>query len=223
MKAYHNYILKLRQASQFGLILSVFILSLIAYAYFVTTPYFSVVENWAQSNYWTFVLFLLILKVIGIIWPPLPGVVPLIGAIPIIGWPAAFFIDLVGYIIGSIIAFFLARKFGLKVIRKLFGEAGVRSVERIRIKPQRQLEAITLMKIFGGGVGEFISYAAGITNIKFYNFFWGSILASVMVGIPLFYFFNFALSQNNLLYALLPLGVGALLFYILRKRYFDFK
>ncbi len=223
MKAYHDYILKLRNASQFALILAVFILSLVGYAYFVTTPYFAVVESWAQSNFWTLVVFLLILKIVGIIWPPLPGVVPLIGAIPIIGWPAAFFIDLVGYMIGSIIAFYLARKYGLKIIKKLFGNVGVNSVKKIRIKPHRQLEAITLMKIFGGGIGEFISYAAGITNIKFYNFFWGSVMSSVVVGIPLFYFFDFALSQNNLLFALVPLGFGAILFYLLRQRYFDIK
>ncbi len=223
MSRYYNLIKQLRYGSQFALLLAVFVFSLAAYSYFVGTPYFDVFERWAEQNYWNLVIFLLLLKIIGIIWPPLPGVIPLIGAIPVIGWLPAFLIDTVGYIIGSVIAYFLANRYGMQVISKLFGQAGVIEVSKFKIKPERELEAIVLMKIFGGGIGEFISYAAGLTKIKLKNFIFGSIIASVVVGIPLFYYFNFALSHNNLLFSLVPLGVGILLFYIMRRRYFDWQ
>lgn len=223
MSKYHQFIKRVRYGSQFAILLTVFVFSLAAYSYFVGTPYFDTFESWAQTNYWNLVLFLLVIKVAGIIWPPLPGVIPVIGSIPILGWFPAFLLDLVGYLIGSAIAFYLARRYGFSVIRMLFGQAGVNEVEKFRIKPERELEAITLMKVFGGGIGEFISYAAGITNIRFQNFFLGSILSSAVVGLPLFYFFNFALSQNNLLFALVPLGIGLVLFYFLRRRYFEWK
>lgn len=223
MSSYYRLIKQLRYGSQFAILLAVFVFSLAAYSYFVGTPYFDVFEQWAQQNYWNLVIFLVVLKIIGIIWPPLPGVVPLIGAIPVIGWFPAFLIDTIGYMIGSVIAYYLANHYGTDVIRKLFGQAGVAEVEKFKIRPERELEAIVLMKIFGGGIGEFISYAAGLTKVKLKNFILGSIIASVVVGIPLFYYFNFALSQNNLLFSLVPLGVGILLFYIMRRRYFDWQ
>lgn len=218
---YHKFIKRARFGSQFFILLAVFVFFLAAYTYFVNTAYFDVVETWAQNNYERFVIFLFITKVIGIVWPPLPGVIPIIAAIPVIGWVPALIIDSVGYMVGATIAFLLSRYFGMRVIRLLFGEAGVREVNKIKIKPNRELEAITLMKIFGGGIAEFISYAAGITNMRLRNFLLGSIISLVVVNIPMFYYFDFAFSQNNLLYAFIPLIVGLLLFYFLRRRYFE--
>lgn len=223
MSRYYQFIQRIRYSWQFVLLAMVFVAFLIGYSYFEGTVYYEQFEVWAHDNYWRLVIFLLALKIIGIIWPPLPGVVPLIAAIPVLGWFPAFLIDTAGYFIGASLAFLLARRYGMTVIRKLFGVAGEAQVKRFNVKPERELEAVTLMKIFGGGIGEFISYAAGITNMRFRNFFLGSVISSVVVGIPLFYFFGFALSQNNLLYALIPIVVGLLLFYFLRRRYFDWE
>ncbi|HMQ02000.1 MAG TPA: VTT domain-containing protein [Candidatus Doudnabacteria bacterium] len=223
MSRYYKFLRQLKYGSQFAFIFVVFIFFLAAYSYLVGTPYFDAFELWAEDNYWRLVGFLLILKIVGIVWPPIPGVIPLIGSIPVLGWFPALLIDAIGYMIGSTIAFYLARSYGIIVIHKLFGESGVKQVEKFRIKPERELEAISLMKIFGGGIGEFISYAAGVTRMRFINFFWGNLISIIVVSLPLFYFFSFAFSENNLLYALVPLGIGLLLFYLLRRRYFEWE
>lgn len=214
------YFKKLINSFQFILLGLVFVLFLMGYAWFSDTPYFDILSIWAQDNYQQLVIYLIIFKVIGIIWPPLPGVIPILAAIPVIGWLNAFWVDLIGGVIGAMMAFYLARKFGDKVVKKLFGPHLVKQIKKFKFKPNREIEAIVLLKIFGAGIGEFISYGAGLTKINLRNFLIGHLIANVVAGIPLFYYFDFAFSHNNLLYALVPLGAGLVFFYVLRKRYF---
>ena len=198
-----------------------FVATAVAYSYFAETKYFVELQTWAQANFVRFFLILIFVKALGIVWPPLPGVVITLGAIPIVGWIPALIADVLGWYLGSSIAFFLARRFGIKAILFFFGEAGVIRVKKFKVNPKRELEALIIMKCLGGSIGEFINYAAGLTTVKFRNFFLANFIASIVIAIPLFYTFNHALkSSNNLFLALIPLSIAILFFYIFRDRYF---
>lgn len=210
-----------KHSIHFIVILLMFIGTLIAYSYFAKTHYFIDLQLWTQANFFRFILILIFIKALGIVWPPLPGVVLLIGVIPIVGWFPAFVADAIGWYIGATIAFLLSRRYGLKTIRFFFGEMGVERVKKFKVNPNRELEVLIIMKCLGGSIGEFINYAAGLTTIKFWNFTISNFVASLIIGLPLFYSFHFALkSGNNLFFALIPLAIGVIFFYVFRKRYF---
>jgi uncharacterized membrane protein YdjX (TVP38/TMEM64 family) len=202
-------------------VLLMFVITVFAYSYFSETRYFAQLQLWAQSNFWRFFTILILIKTVGIVWPPLPGVVISLGAIPIVGWFPAFAADAIGWYIGATIAFLLSRRYGLRTVKFFFGEMGVERVKKFKVNPNRELEVLIIMKCLGGSIGEFINYAAGLTTIKFWNFTISNFVASLIIGLPLFYSFHFALkSGNNLFFALIPLVIGVIFFYVFRKRYF---
>ncbi len=211
---------KLKQFAFLVTLLTAFIITVVAFSYAKDTSWFQSAVGWGKQHVIIFFLALALIKTIGIVWPPLPGIVLLIGAIPFIGWFPAFLADVLGNIVGSTIAFLLSRRYGLRVIKIVFGQSGVNQVQRIQIKSQRELEVLTIMKILAGNIGEFISYAAGIYAVKYRNFLISTIIASIVIGLPLFYFLNFVFESGNLAFGLIPMTLCAVLLYILRKRYF---
>lgn len=199
---------------------AVFLATIIAYNAFSDTEYFAVLLRWSADNLILLILILIVLKIVGILWPPLPGVVFMIAAIPVIGWVPAFGVDLVGGMIGTSLAFGLTRRYGPKVIVRVFGQSGLDQVQRFRLQPGKELEVIILMRVLMGAVSELVSYGAGLTNIKFRNLFLGSLISYLLIGLPLFYLIGFVLKSENLLLAVIPLLIGLIVIYLLRGRYF---
>lgn len=201
----------------------VLFITVIAYSMFAKTEHFQSVLDWSADNLILFVFILISIKIIGILWPPLPGIVFSVAAVPIVGWLPAFTADFIGSMIGSSIAFSLARHYGPKVILKLFGESGLRQVQRFKFRPNKELEAMVVTRVLTGAVSELVSYGAGLTNIRFKNFFWGTCLSSVVVGLPLFFLLSFVFGGDGLLIGAIPLLIGLAIIYALRNRYFSWE
>lgn len=205
--------------------LVVFILALVVTItgtiFFSNSQAFANLQVWANDNFIRFNIFLLLVKILGIVWPPLPGIVFTLGAISVIGWIPALIIDVLGNIIGSTIAFGLARVYGEKLVKFLFGKNGINQLSRFTIKPAHELEALTLILIFGGSLSEMVSYGAGITKVTFINFMIATIASNIIIGLPLFYLFDMALSGTNLILGTVPLIAGVIFFFFLRERYFE--
>lgn len=203
-----------------AVLFAAFVITIAGYTLFSRTEHFQALIDWADYNQTVFVLILLFIKIVGIVWPPLPAAVFTLGSIPVIGWQSAFAVDFAGGIIGSCIAFWLSRKYGPNVIKTLFGESGLQQVQRFKFKPENELEAITLMRFFSGAIAELISYGSGLTNIKFRNFLLGTIFSYMLITLPMFYAVSFVFEAENLLLAVIPIGVGIVLIYSIRHRYF---
>ena len=73
-------------AKRINLILLVFvtILSVVLYLWFIKLPIFQHFVLWVQQNLLLYFLFLIFLKILGIVWPPLPGGLFTLGSIPAI-------------------------------------------------------------------------------------------------------------------------------------------
>src|SRR3989337_132416 len=96
------------------------LISVVLYLWFIKLPIFQHFVLWVQQNLLLYFLFLLFIKILGILWPPLPGGLFTLGSIPAIGWELAYIADLVGSVIGSSGAFFMGRRYGPKLLRKFF-------------------------------------------------------------------------------------------------------
>ena len=197
-----------------------FFATIIAYSAFSKTDHFQSLLSWSGQNMILFCIILIVIKIIGIIWPPLPGLVFTLGAIPMLGWPGAMLVDLAGGVIGSSLVFWVSRKYGKIVIRKVFGESGVHQVNRIKFKSSNELEALIIMRLFGGPVSELVSYGAGVSNVTYLHFLIGTTFAHLVVVMPLFYLANLAFTSGGLAMGVIPLFIGILIMYVLRKRYF---
>lgn len=70
--------------------------SIFVYYLFSKSIYFQIFFSWSRQNIGLFVIVLFLLKILGIVWPPLPGGVFTLAAIPFIGWFPAYLVDFAG-------------------------------------------------------------------------------------------------------------------------------
>jgi uncharacterized membrane protein YdjX (TVP38/TMEM64 family) len=198
------------------------IFTLILYALFYNSPYYAGVLDWSQNHIVLFVILLIAFKVIGIVYPPIPGGTFIIGTIPFLGWFPTYLLDLAGSIIGACIAYFLGSRYGYSVLHRLFDDSVVHKISSVRIKKGKEIEAIFVYRLLlGGTILEGIYYGAGLMHVKFRNFLIGSILSHAVVGIPLFYLVKNAFSIESALIIAIPLLIVFLVFTKLKHRYFE--
>ena len=195
------------------------VLTLAAYLWFLYSPYFDVFEGWAAGHGVELFVALASIKAVGIVWPPIPGGILTFGSIPVIGWKAAYLSDFLGSMIGSSIAFWIARRWGLRFMRKILDEETLLKVRRVKIAPKHEFEALFLLRLFGGTVVEIVCYAAGILGVSYRNFIFASIISHMVIGIPFYYLGGGLFGEQTWISAFLFICLVALL-YKLRKRYF---
>lgn len=197
-----------------------FLVTAAAYLWFYRSPYFSDFDIWVQGNILMFSAYLFLIKAIGIIWPPIPGGLLTLGAVPFLGWWQAYFVDLLGSITGASAAFFIARRWGLGFISRIFDERIMAHIKNIKIPVEREIEAIFIFRLFGGTIVEIISYASGFFRVRFRNFLLATIASHLVVGVPFFYFTNGAIQGRNVAFSVGMLFILLLIFLLLKKRYF---
>lgn len=193
--------------------------TLAGYMWFIRQPIFQELTTWAQENFVLYFLLLIGIKMIGIVWPPLPGGLLTLGSIPVIGWFPAFLTDAIGALIGASLAYYLGKKYGYNFLRKIFDKSIISRIQRIKINKNRELEAVFFIRLFTGVITEAISYGSGLLGVKYRNFLLATV-GAVLTTLPVFYLVNEFFSGKNLIFSA-PLAILALLFWKLRGRYFE--
>lgn len=198
------------------------ILTLLSYVWFSKTTYFESFAVWTQNNLLLFVVTLWIIKFVGVIWPPIPGGLLTLGAIPIIGWVGAYLIDMTASTAGSVVAFYLGKRYGYAVLERLFDASTIRRIQSYKVKEKREIEAVVIMRVlFGTTIVEAVSYAAGIMNIGFWNFLVGAVISHIVVAVPMFYFAASLFGGNNVIFNLIVIAIVLPIVWKLRNRYFE--
>lgn len=196
--------------------------SILAYSWFIKQPAFQEFMGWAGENFWLYMAILVVLKIVAVIWPPLPGGIFTIGSIPVIGPINAFVADVIGSTIGSIMAYHLGKKYGYQIIDYLFDPEIVAKIKSIKINHDREIEAIFLIRAITFGISEAVSYASGLFNIKMKNFLISTLLSNIII-LPYFFLWQNVISFNirNIIYNLIIMLPTAYIFYRFKGRYFE--
>ena len=193
---------------------------LAAYIWFMRQPIFEGFIGWAQQNFLLYFGVLVFIKIIAIVWPPLPGGLLTLASIPVIGWFPAFLAETIGGLAGSSVAYYLGKKYGYAFLRKVLDEKFITRIQRIKIAERREFEAIFFLRLFTGLVSEAVSYGSGVIGVKYRNFFLGT-LAAEIVFMPTFYFFNEIIAGRNLVIYVPAVLILAGIFWKVRGRYFE--
>ena len=108
------------------------------------------------------------------------------------------------------------------IVKLLSDKKDLEKLEDFKIKKDRELEMIFLIRTLGGGmVVEVVSYASGLFKIGYKNFLIGTVLSHMLVVIPAYYFFGNIFAGKNILISIASMGVLILLFTKFKKRYFE--
>lgn len=150
----------------------------------------------------------IVLRALAIIIPPIPGVVMDLVAIPTFGWVWGFIYAETGMLLGAVVSFWIARLFREPVVRRITSLKAVHEWES-RVSESRKFWTFVLVRLPTSAIFDYISYAAGLTNMSFPKFFFASLIGGVPSLFSLYFFGGFFLQQGIYYYLILFLGIGA--------------
>jgi len=177
--------------------------------------------NWLTSFGPWFIVVYIIIQILGIIIAPIGGFFIQVGLFAILPPIQALFLIYAVTTPAFFINFYLARKYGKPIVTKLIGEHAMHTVNTYveEIGPIM----LVVIKLFQGGVFDYVSYAAGLTNLKSTVFF----LVNVFGGLPgilvsyfiLTRFTNFTVSIMALIFiSYITFGLSMVVIHVKRKR-----
>lgn len=202
--------------------LALFAGTLVLYSWFLQSPYFEPLYNWCQAYLGILVPIVILIKVIGIVWPPLPGGFASIAVIPLVGFFWACMADLIGTIIGCSIAYLLGRRYGRDFLAKVLGEKFADQASKLKVKEGREYEALLILRVLGAGVlVEAISYGAGLIKMDYRKFILGTIGSHLLVVFPSFYLYSKLYESQNIYLVALSLVITLPILWKVKGRYFE--
>lgn len=213
---------KIREHNKLIFLAIVAIIFTAGYIWLLNSAYFEGLIQWSSGHEYIYMAILLLLKIFGTIYPPVPGVLLTLGSIPIIGWQRAYMIDFIGSMIGTTIAFYLGKKYGHKILDKFLDKKNFEAVKKLKVKEKNEIEFVVVSRVtLGTTLGEVTNYATGMLNVKYYNFFIGSIIVHIVFAMPLFYFAFNLFGKENIILSLGLVVFAIALFLKMRNRYFE--
>jgi uncharacterized membrane protein YdjX (TVP38/TMEM64 family) len=198
------------------------VFSLLGYSWLVNQPFTQQIASFAQIHRYWLIIILVLIKVVGLVYPPLLGGIFNLAIIPFLGWQTAYIIDLLGTIIGAGICYVIAFKWGYKLLIKILDEDTVRKIIESKVKNNRQVEfsfVITIMSRFL--MTEISYYAAGILKLDFKKFMFGAISSHLIIGIPSYYLTNMMFETKSLYLGIVAWIIIIPTWLILKDRYFE--
>lgn len=124
-------------------------------------------------------LFFVFLQMVQVVFPVIPGGASCLAGVLAFGPVWGFIYNEIGLVIGSSIAYFLAKKYGLKLIQSLFKEEQVEKY--LNYLRNDKFEKVFFWGIFLPGLpDDLLCYVSGLSNISFRKF-----LSIIILGKPL--------------------------------------
>lgn len=114
-------------------------------------------------------IILIVWRILAIVIPPLPGGLISIALIPVFGWWKSFIYTSIAVIIGSTIAFALARKYREPFVEKFVPLKQLHSWQE-KISEKKQFWTFLGIRFATGSIMDYISYIAGLSKISYKNF-----------------------------------------------------
>lgn len=214
--------MKKKEYRSIALVVLFFVMTAIAGISFYKSEDFTTFLEWSQQNVILYACIVVGIKIVGVVYPPLPGSIFTVGSIPIVGWQVAYLIDFVGSFIGAIISFLIARKYGKAIITRFISRDSFTAIAKTKVNHSREVEAVVAMRVLGGStIIEAVNYGAGLLNISLKNFILGFIVSHPLTGIPVFYFSDTIFSGGNTYISIGVAIVSLTALYKLKGRYFE--
>jgi uncharacterized membrane protein YdjX (TVP38/TMEM64 family) len=157
------------------------------------------------SSFGPFVIILyIVLQALTIIIAPLGGFFLVVAMISLFGAEKAL---ILAYLVTTpcyLINFYLARRFGRPVVKKVIGSRGLKIVDHLA--EEAGIPTVVVFRVFQGMNFDYLAYGIGLTTISFKNF----IIINILGGIPSAIISYFVLTRfENLTYGIVALYITA--------------
>lgn len=122
------------------------------------------------TKYGTFAgLVYIIIQFLQVTFIPLPAALTTMAGVAIFGVWKTFLYSCIGIIIGSMVAFYLGKKYGIKLFIWLMGDKMYKKYQQL--SKGRDKIVLTMMFLFPLFPDDLLCIAAGLTNMTYFQFF----------------------------------------------------
>lgn len=161
-----------------GIVVTIWLL-ILAYRKGLFTSETALRDFLARTGSWAPIIFFFI-QIAQTVIAAIPGAITIPLGTVIFGDLWGFILNISGIFIGSMINFWLARRFGTRIVRILVGEDNYRRGLSWLNRGEKRFENILIfLLIIPFTPGDLLCYIAGLTTMTYKKFFW-----TVIVGKP---------------------------------------
>ena len=177
--------------------------------------------NFTSEHIYIGAILLVLLRIIGMVVPMIPGGIVSFAVVPIFGWFATYVYTATGIFIGTSIAFFLARTYREPLVGRFVSLKRIHELEK-EISGKKEFLAILAFRLFTVPVVDISSYIAGITKISYKKFALATFLATLPETL-IFYFgeeiYKRLFGKSLFIGVITMLIIGSIYFIIKRYRF----
>ena len=169
-------------------------------------------------------ILLVILRIIGMIVPVVPAGIVSFAVIPIFGWFPAYIYSATGIVLGTSIAFFLARRYKERLVARFVPLKKIHELQK-EISGKKEFLAILAFRLFTVPVVDISSYIAGLTKISYKKFALATFLATLPMNFT-YYFGEEAYRRifgKNLAVGVITMLIIGSIYLIIKRYYIKFK
>jgi uncharacterized membrane protein YdjX (TVP38/TMEM64 family) len=157
------------------------------------------------AGVWAPAVFIL-LKASTYVFAPLSGTPLKITAGALFGlWEGVLYTTL-GDVLGGCLNFWIARLFGRPAIRRFAGAKGIKQVDET-VEHVGGWKALFVARLVLSSLYDFISYAAGLSNLQFKHYLWVTVVGGIPAAILFVYVGDALIAGPGALYVLGALAV----------------
>lgn len=149
---------------------------------------------------------------------PLSGTPIKLAGGALFGFWEGFIYVMIGDTLGATLNFYIARLFRLKGITKLAGKKALKQIDETT-QHVGGWKALLVARLLLSSLYDFISYAAGLSNLKFKHFFWVTVLAGIPSTLVSAWLGDALVTNQKLVFGLMAVSAVLLLvaFYFSRS------
>ena len=140
----------------------------------------------------------IVVRSLAIIIPPITGAFIDLAGIAAFGPLTAFFLGEAGLMLGAVVAFLIARRFREPAVRRFTALEGVTRWEE-SISEARKFWTLVLIRLPTNAFFDYVSYAAGLTKIGFWKFFFSTLIGH-LPGTIIFFLVGGVFYQSGVYY-----------------------
>src|SRR3989344_1382278 len=136
----------------------------------------NVIKEWIERAGILGPFLIILLGVVTTVIAPLSGT-PLVFVGFALYGPQIVFLLTISGIISAAVNFHVSRRWGRPLIKRFVGEKNMRTVYKFTV--EHGIVSLFFLRVFLGSLNDFISYAMGLTNMKFKTYFVVSLVAAI--------------------------------------------
>jgi uncharacterized membrane protein YdjX (TVP38/TMEM64 family) len=157
-------------------------------------------------------IIFIIVRILPIVIPPIPGLLIDIIGIAVFGWFYGFILAEIAVLSASMISFYIGRKFREPLLGKFISIKKIHEWED-KLSEKEKFWALIGLRFVSSPFFDIMNYIAGLTKIKASTYFFTTLIVTAPLGFMIYYFGGMVLNTPIILISGLILLIPIIIWY----------